>query len=133
MTGRSASTRSGRPGAGRPMGSAGPAPPQPEQFPTLRTSRCRRSCWNRRRSEPVDRAQDVGEQVARDRDLGHLEYDVATVADDLGADFDEFLAQRRQRPLLDGIGHSECAHEVAEVVGEGMKLEPDGVVTELAA
>ena len=72
-------------------------------------------------------AQDVGEQVARDRDLGHLEYDVAAVADDL----DEFLAQRRQRPLLDGIGQSDGAHEVAGVVGEGMKLRDVPISVEI--
>ena len=39
------------------------------------------SCWEGRRSEPIDSAEDVGEQVTRDSDLGHLEDDVATVAD----------------------------------------------------
>ena len=39
MTGRSASTRSGRPGAGHSLGSAEPAPHQPEHSPTRRTSR----------------------------------------------------------------------------------------------
>ncbi len=39
------------------------------------------SCWEGRRSEPIDSAEDVGEQVTRDSDLSHLEDDVATVAD----------------------------------------------------
>ena len=43
------------------------------------------------RSEPVDAAQDIGEQVTGDGDLGHLERDVAPVADDLRADLDELL------------------------------------------
>ena len=49
-----------------------------------------------RRSEPIDSAEDVGEQVTRDSDLGHLEDDVATVADDLRAYLDELFAQRGQ-------------------------------------
>ena len=54
------------------------------------------SCWEGRRSEPIDSAEDVGEQVTRDGDLGHLEDDVATVAEDLRADLDELFAQRGQ-------------------------------------
>ena len=54
------------------------------------------SCWEGPRSEPIDSAEDVGEQVTRDSDLGHLEDDVATVADDLRADLDELFAQRGQ-------------------------------------
>ena len=48
------------------------------------------------KSEPVDAAQDVGEQVAGNDDLGHLERDVAPVADDLRADLDELLPQAGQ-------------------------------------
>ena len=48
------------------------------------------------RSEPIDQAQNVGEQVTRDGDLSHLEDDIATVADDLRADLDELFAQRGQ-------------------------------------
>ena len=44
---------------------------------------CHRSCRGWRRSEPVDTAQDVGEQVTRNDNLGHLERDVAPVAHDL--------------------------------------------------
>ncbi len=85
------------------------------------------------RSEPVDAAQDVGEQVTRNGDLGHLEDDVAPVAHDLRADLDELFPEAGQRPLLHGIGQSERAHEIAEVVGERMKLEPDGVVVKRPA
>ena len=46
-----------------------------------------------RRSEPVDTAQDVGEQAARNDNLGHLERDVAPVAHDLRSDLDELLSQ----------------------------------------
>lgn len=95
--------------------------------------RVRRSCRGWLRSEPVDAAQDVGEQVAGNGDLGHLERDVAPVADDLRVDLDELVAQRRQRPLLDDIGQRERPHEATKVVGQGMKLEPDLVVAELLA
>ena len=43
-----------------------------------------RRSW--RRSEPIDAAQDVGEQVTRHGDLYHLECDVTPVAYDLRAD-----------------------------------------------
>ena len=53
----------------------------------------RRSCWGVLRSEPVDTAQDVGEEVTWDGDLGHLERDVATVAYHLRTDLDEFFPE----------------------------------------
>ena len=55
-------------------------------------------------SEPVDAAQDVGEQVFRNCHFGHLEDDIAPMADELRAGVNELLAQRRQRLLLDGHG-----------------------------
>ena len=59
-----------------------------------------------------------------DSDLGHLECDVAAVVDDLRADLDQLLLQARQRPVLDRLGCRQRAQEVAEIVGERMKLEP---------
>ena len=57
--------------------------------------------WRQRgRPQAVNQAQDVGEQASRDCDLGKLERDIATVADDLGADLDQFLPQGHQRPVL---------------------------------
>jgi hypothetical protein len=73
------------------------------------------------------------EHLPRHRDLGHLEGHVPTVADGLGADLDQLLAQAGQRPRLRGLGHRQRPHEVAEVVGKGMKLEADGVGHEGAA
>ena len=49
----------------------------------------------------IDPAQDLGEQGSRHRHLGQLEHHVAAVAHDPGADLDQLLAQRRQRPVLD--------------------------------
>ena len=71
--------------------------------------------------------------MTRDGDLGYLEGHIAPVADDLRTDLDKLVAQCRQRPLLDGFGQRQGAHEVAEIVGQGMKLEPDEVVVELPA
>ena len=71
---------------------------------------CRRSCRGWRRSEPVDTAQDVGEQVTTNDNLGHLERDVAPVAHDLRTDLDELLSQAGQLPLFHGIGQREGGH-----------------------
>ena len=49
------------------------------------------SSWERPWPEPIDPAQDLGEQGARHRDLGQLEHDVAAMAHDLGADLDQLL------------------------------------------
>ncbi len=73
------------------------------------------------------------EQFPRHRDLGHLEYDVASMAHDLGSNFDEFFPQAGQRPLLDRLRHSQRPHEVGEIVGQRMKLKPHGVGGERAA
>jgi hypothetical protein len=40
-------------------------------------------------------SQEVGEHLSRHRHLGRLESDVATVADDLGADLDKNKARYR--------------------------------------
>ena len=45
-----------------------------------------------------DQPQDVGEQVSGNCDLGHLERDIAPVANDLRADLDQLLLQSHQRP-----------------------------------
>ena len=47
--------------------------------------------------------------------------------DDLGADLDEPLPQAGQRPVRDSLGQCERPHEVGEIVGQRMKLKPDGV------
>ena len=67
------------------------------------------------------------------RDIGHLEGDIAAVADDLRADLDEFLLEARQRPIFDRLGRRQRAQEVAEIIGERMKLKPHGVGGERAA
>ena len=71
--------------------------------------------------------------MSRNGDLGHLEGDIAAVAHDLRANLDEFLFEARQRPILDWFGRRQRAQEVAEIIGERMKLEPHGVGGERAA
>jgi len=96
--------------------------------PTVPVLRRGRS-WPQSGNQP----QDFLEQFLRHRDLGHLERDVAGMRDDLGPDLDELLLQARQRPLLDRLWQSQRPHEVGEIVGERMKLKPDGVGGEGAA
>jgi len=55
------------------------------------------------------------------------------VADDFGPDLDQLLAQTGQRPRLRGLWHRQGSHEIAEIVGQRMKLEADGVGGEGAA
>ena len=74
-----------------------------------------------------DQAENLLEHLQWDGDLGHLERDVVAVADDLRADLDQLLLQARQRPVLDRFGCCQRAQEVAEIVGERMKLEPNRV------
>src|ERR1700720_4666031 len=48
-----------------------------------------------------DQPQDIGEQNSGNDDLGHLEGEGETVANDLRADLDESLLEGRQRQILD--------------------------------
>ena len=71
------------------------------------------SCRRRRCAQSGDQPQDVAEPLSRHRDLGHLEHDLAPVADNLDADPDQLFP-------------------IAEVVGERMELKTDGVGGERA-
>ena len=55
------------------------------------------------------------------------------MADDLRTDLDYSLFQTRQRQILDWLGRREGSEEIAEIVGERVKLETDGVGGERAA
>jgi hypothetical protein len=46
--------------------------------------------------------------------LGHLECDIAPVADDLRTDLDQLLFQGRHRPVLDRLWRRQRAQKVAE-------------------
>ena len=50
------------------------------------------------------------------------------MAHDLSADLDQLLPQCRQRPMFHRLGQGERPEEVAEIVGQCMKLKPDGIV-----
>ena len=54
------------------------------------------------------------------------------MADDLAANLDQFVSQTGQRPVPHGIRQGQGSQEVAEVVGECVKLETDSIVSELA-
>ena len=49
------------------------------------------------------------------------------MVDDLRADLDELFLQTRQRPILDRLWRRQSAQEIAEILGQRMKLETDGV------
>ena len=89
--------------------------------------------WIRRRPQFSDQTQDLGKQHSRHGDLGHLEGDVATVADKLRPDLHELLPEAGQRPVRDCLGQGQRPQEVAEIVGERVKPKPNLVVTELLA
>jgi len=78
------------------------------------------SCWRGGQLRPQfpDQPQNLLEHLPWNGDLGHLEDEIATVADDLRADLDQLLLQARQRPVLDRLGRRQRAEEVAEIVGE---------------
>jgi hypothetical protein len=55
------------------------------------------------------------------------EGDITRMADDLRADLDQLLSQRRHRPVLDRLRRRQVSQEVAEVVGQRVKLKTRGV------
>ena len=65
--------------------------------------------------------------MSRDGDLGHLEGDVTAMEPSLRADLDEFLFEGCQRPVLDWLWRRQRAQKIAEIIGERMQLETDGV------
>src|SRR5262249_2982013 len=58
---------------------------------------------------------------------------MAAVAHHLRADLDQLLLQTRQRPVLDRLRRRQGAQEIAQIVGERMKLEPHRVGGERSA
>jgi hypothetical protein len=75
------------------------------RWPTISVIFCAR--W-RGRPQFGDQTQNLGEQISRNRDLGHPKGDIAAVAHDLRADLDQLLFQARQRPSLIGSGVGSC-------------------------
>ncbi len=89
------------------------------------------SWW--RIAQAVDQAEYARENRPRQRHLGHLEDGVAAMAHEPGAGLDQPLAQRGQRPSLDGIGRRQRAQEDRQILGQRVKLEADGVGREAHA
>jgi hypothetical protein len=67
------------------------------------------------------------EQVPWNRYLRHLEDRIAAMADDLRADLDQLLLERRQRAVLDQLGRRHRPQKIAEIIGERVKLKTHGV------
>ena len=61
--------------------------------------------------------------MSRNGDFGHLEGDIAAMAHDLRADLDQLFLRARQRPVLDRLRGRQRAQEIAEIIGERVKLE----------
>ncbi len=78
--------------------------------------------------QSVDRPQDFGEQGTWDSDLRHLERDVAPLRNYLGADLDQVVPQRRQRPASSTFAMGLPS----DFVRKGLFLLRSGYVRELA-
>jgi hypothetical protein len=94
--------------------------------------RCSAPC-QRQRTERSNGGQDSLEQTARHHNLGHLEGDGPTVANDLRADLHQPVAQRGHGPVFYFDGQRQGAQEVSEVVAQCMQLKPHGIRLEAMA
>ena len=79
----------------------------------------------------IDSPQDFSKQVPKHRNFCQLERKIATTADNLDADFRQFFSQCRQLRVLYLFRQDRRPHEVGRIVGQGMKLVPDGIVAYL--
>jgi hypothetical protein len=68
--------------------------------------------WHRK---PGDQRRGFIGTLPRHRDLSHLEGEVAAMADDFRANFDQLLAQAGRQQRLRRLGHRQHSHEVAEM------------------
>ena len=50
------------------------------------------------------------------------------MADDLGSNLHQLFEQGGQRPVFHLLRQGQRPHKVAQIVGQGVKPEPDGVV-----
>ncbi len=75
-------------------------------------------------SQIIDQAQDLPEQVPRHRHLGQLERDVPPVAHHVRSDLHQLFPQCGHRPVRHLLRQGQSPHEVGQIVGQGMKLEP---------
>jgi len=68
------------------------------------------SRWSGWRPQPGNEHEDFVEHLSWHCDLGHLEHDIAAVADHFGADLDQLLPQTRQGPWFGCRGHCQGSH-----------------------
>ena len=90
------------------------------------------SCWWPW-PQAIDQAQGFPKQVPRRSNLGQLGREIATMADNLGSNQGRLFPQRGSRPVLDFLRQRKHGRDVAEIVGQRMKLEPVGIVANLSA
>ncbi len=84
-------------------------------------------------SQFIDPPQDFPKRVPRHGNLCQLEHNVSAMANNFGPDLHQFLPQRGQRPGLYLLRQGQRPHEVAEIVGQGVKLESEGTVAKRTA
>jgi len=82
-------------------------------------------CRNGSSSQVIYQGQVLLEQFPRNRNLGQLEGNVPPVSDDLGPNLHQLFAQRGQRPVLHRLRQGQGPHEVAQIVGQDVKLKPN--------
>ena len=78
----------------------------------------------------MDGGKDLPEDAARYSHLCQLECDFAGMAHNPRPDFDQTALNACERPVSDVLRQLCASQEVAELVGQGLKLEPDLVVPE---
>ena len=83
-------------------------------------------------SQIINQGQYFLEQASWHGNLGQLESNIAAMADDLGSNLHQLFAQRGQRPVFHLLRQGQRPHEVTQIVGQGVKLEPDGVVARVS-
>src|SRR5262249_13464182 len=85
------------------------------------------------RAQAGDPLEDPGEPLPRDGDFRQLEDDVLRVRHHLGADLDQLLPQRRERPALDRLWQYQLPKEVGQVVGQREQRQSRLIVLEMPA
>jgi hypothetical protein len=68
--------------------------------------------------------QNLLEHMPWDSDFGHLAGELAAAARQLATDLDQLFLQARQQPILDRLRRRLDAQNIAEIVGQRMKLKP---------
>ena len=83
--------------------------------------------------EARDQAEDFFEQCLGHGHLCHLEREIAPMAHQLGADLDQLLPERCERPVAHLLRQCQYPEKVRQVVGESEELNSCGVVKDFLA